>query len=193
MWMGICACLRLHICVCVTWGGFSLCVCTFYRCETYTSWGGRPKEEVAACSRTAIWSSCTKISVQYTMHRCFIILFHPVQLYVLISNYPCKEENNTYLSQCDAYTYPQHPSYPPNFASLCFVSHHSTSHQVCHLERFSETSGLGISLEARAGHHYLCSILPEGPVGQSGKIFTGDQILEVTEWYWSFQPVALIW
>ncbi|XP_028255519.1 multiple PDZ domain protein [Parambassis ranga] len=50
---------------------------------------------------------------------------------------------------------------------------------VCQLERFSETSGLGISLEARAGHHYLCSILPEGPVGQSGKIFTGDQILEV--------------
>lgn len=50
---------------------------------------------------------------------------------------------------------------------------------VCQLERFSETSGLGISLEARAGHHYLCSILPEGPVGQSDKIFTGDQMLEV--------------
>ncbi|XP_029356636.1 multiple PDZ domain protein [Echeneis naucrates] len=50
---------------------------------------------------------------------------------------------------------------------------------VCQLERFSETSGLGISLEARAGHHYLCSILPEGPVGQSGKILSGDQILEV--------------
>ncbi|XP_040002087.1 multiple PDZ domain protein isoform X2 [Xiphias gladius] len=50
---------------------------------------------------------------------------------------------------------------------------------VCQLERFSETSGLGISLEARAGHHYLCSILPEGPIGQSNKILTGDQILEV--------------
>ncbi|XP_055368173.1 multiple PDZ domain protein isoform X3 [Betta splendens] len=50
---------------------------------------------------------------------------------------------------------------------------------VCQLERFSETSGLGISLEARAGHHYLCSVLPEGPVGQSGQIFTGDQVLEV--------------
>ncbi|XP_077462273.1 multiple PDZ domain protein isoform X4 [Stigmatopora argus] len=50
---------------------------------------------------------------------------------------------------------------------------------VCQMERFSETSGLGISLEARAGHHYLCSVLPEGPIGQSGKIFTGDQILEV--------------
>lgn len=54
--------------------------------------------------------------------------------------------------------------------------------QVCQLERFSETSGLGISLEARAGHHYVCSILPEGPVGQSGKIFTNDQILEVIKW-----------
>ncbi|XP_037621120.1 multiple PDZ domain protein isoform X6 [Sebastes umbrosus] len=50
---------------------------------------------------------------------------------------------------------------------------------VCQLERFGETSGLGISLEARAGHHYLCSVLPEGPVGQNGKISTGDQILEV--------------
>uniref|UniRef100_A0A087YE24 Multiple PDZ domain crumbs cell polarity complex component n=1 Tax=Poecilia formosa TaxID=48698 RepID=A0A087YE24_POEFO len=50
---------------------------------------------------------------------------------------------------------------------------------VCQLERFSETSGLGISLEARAGHHYLCSILPEGPVGQCGKIFAGDEIMEV--------------
>ncbi|KAF1395159.1 hypothetical protein PFLUV_G00008650 [Perca fluviatilis] len=50
---------------------------------------------------------------------------------------------------------------------------------VCQVERFNETSGLGISLEARAGHHYLCSVLPEGPVGQSGKIFNGDQILEV--------------
>ncbi|XP_062333566.1 multiple PDZ domain protein [Osmerus eperlanus] len=50
---------------------------------------------------------------------------------------------------------------------------------VCQLERFSETSGLGISLEARAGHHYLCSVLPEGPVGQGGKIYTGDKILEV--------------
>ncbi|XP_034044568.1 multiple PDZ domain protein [Thalassophryne amazonica] len=50
---------------------------------------------------------------------------------------------------------------------------------VCQLERFSQTSGLGISLEARAGHHYLCSVLPEGPVGQCGKIFAGDQIMEV--------------
>ncbi|XP_036828353.1 multiple PDZ domain protein-like [Oncorhynchus mykiss] len=49
---------------------------------------------------------------------------------------------------------------------------------VCQLERFSETSGLGISMEARAGHHYLCSVLPEGPVGQSRKIHPGDQILE---------------
>ncbi|KAK5614067.1 hypothetical protein CRENBAI_011233 [Crenichthys baileyi] len=60
---------------------------------------------------------------------------------------------------------------------------HAVGHRyeviVCQLERFSETSGLGISLEARAGHHYLCSILPEGPIGQSSKIFTGDEILEV--------------
>ncbi|XP_034543586.1 multiple PDZ domain protein [Notolabrus celidotus] len=50
---------------------------------------------------------------------------------------------------------------------------------VSQMERFAETSGLGVSLEARAGHHYLCSVLPEGPVGQSGEIFAGDQMLEV--------------
>ncbi|CAL8289708.1 unnamed protein product [Arctogadus glacialis] len=50
---------------------------------------------------------------------------------------------------------------------------------VCQLQRFSASSGLGLSLEARAGHHYLCSVLPEGPVGQSGRVFTGDQILEL--------------
>ena len=50
---------------------------------------------------------------------------------------------------------------------------------MCQLQRFSSSSGLGLSLEARAGHHYLCSVLPEGPVGQSGRVFTGDQILEV--------------
>uniref|UniRef100_UPI001EAF0C67 multiple PDZ domain protein-like n=1 Tax=Oncorhynchus gorbuscha TaxID=8017 RepID=UPI001EAF0C67 len=54
----------------------------------------------------------------------------------------------------------------------------SFKRRVCQLERFSETSGLGISTEARAGHHYLCSVLPEGPVGQSRKIHPGDQILE---------------
>lgn len=64
------------------------------------------------------------------------------------------------------------PQFPNVFLSLAL--------QVCQLERFSETSGLGISLEARAGHHYLCSVLPEGPVGQSDKIFTGDEIMEVS-------------
>lgn len=82
--------------------------------------------------------------------------------------------------------------------TLCFSSciiHQSTFtllFEVCQLERFSETSGLGISLEARAGHHYLCSVLSEGPVGQSGKIFTGDQILEVTSRYRSSQPIVLL-
>lgn len=77
---------------------------------------------------------------------------------------------------------------PPYITHPCRVSFTSPAatlicgsllFQVCHLERFGETSGLGISLEARAGHHYLCSILPEGPVGQCGKIFIGDEILEV--------------
>ncbi|XP_036406682.1 multiple PDZ domain protein-like isoform X3 [Megalops cyprinoides] len=50
---------------------------------------------------------------------------------------------------------------------------------VAQVEKFSESSGLGISLEASAGHHYIRSVLPEGPVGRSGKLFSGDELLEV--------------
>ncbi|XP_053475090.1 multiple PDZ domain protein isoform X1 [Ictalurus furcatus] len=50
---------------------------------------------------------------------------------------------------------------------------------VVQVEKFSESSGLGISLEASAGHHYICSVLPEGPVGRSGKLYSGDELLEV--------------
>ncbi|XP_060720252.1 multiple PDZ domain protein isoform X7 [Tachysurus vachellii] len=50
---------------------------------------------------------------------------------------------------------------------------------VVQVEKFSENSGLGISLEANSGHHYICSVLPEGPVGRSGKLYSGDELLEV--------------
>uniref|UniRef100_A0A7N8WY35 Multiple PDZ domain crumbs cell polarity complex component n=1 Tax=Mastacembelus armatus TaxID=205130 RepID=A0A7N8WY35_9TELE len=51
---------------------------------------------------------------------------------------------------------------------------------VAQVEKFSESSGLGISLEANNGHHYIRSVLPEGPVGQCGKLFSGDELLEVS-------------
>ncbi|KAI7810552.1 putative multiple PDZ domain protein [Triplophysa rosa] len=50
---------------------------------------------------------------------------------------------------------------------------------VVQVEKFSESSGLGVSLDSKEGHHYICSILPEGPVGQSGIIRPGDELLEV--------------
>ncbi|NXF91456.1 MPDZ protein, partial [Eubucco bourcierii] len=49
------------------------------------------------------------------------------------------------------------------------------------VNKFSESSGLGISLEASAGHHFIRSVLPEGPVGQSGRLFSGDELLEVND------------
>ncbi|XP_063770117.1 multiple PDZ domain protein isoform X4 [Pseudophryne corroboree] len=52
---------------------------------------------------------------------------------------------------------------------------------VAQVNKFSESSGLGISLEASGGHHFLRSILPEGPVGRSGKLYGGDELLEVNE------------
>lgn len=48
------------------------------------------------------------------------------------------------------------------------------------MEKFTENSGLGISLEANSGHHYIRSVLPEGPVGRCGKLFSGDELLEVS-------------
>ncbi|XP_038660263.1 multiple PDZ domain protein isoform X11 [Scyliorhinus canicula] len=50
---------------------------------------------------------------------------------------------------------------------------------VTQVTKFSESSGLGISLEATIGHHYIRSILPEGPVGRNGKLYSGDELLEV--------------
>ncbi|XP_076875045.1 multiple PDZ domain protein isoform X3 [Brachyhypopomus gauderio] len=50
---------------------------------------------------------------------------------------------------------------------------------VVQVERFSENSGLGISLEVADTHHYIRSVLPDGPVGTSGKLYSGDELLEV--------------
>ncbi|XP_015239572.1 PREDICTED: multiple PDZ domain protein isoform X5 [Cyprinodon variegatus] len=50
---------------------------------------------------------------------------------------------------------------------------------VAQVEKFTESSGLGISLEASGGHHYIRSVLPEGPVGRCAKLFSGDELLEV--------------
>ncbi|XP_064881539.1 multiple PDZ domain protein-like isoform X5 [Oncorhynchus nerka] len=50
---------------------------------------------------------------------------------------------------------------------------------VAQVEKFSESSGLGISLDANSGHHYIRSVLPEGPVGRCGKLYSGDELLEV--------------
>ncbi|XP_053555962.1 multiple PDZ domain protein [Bombina bombina] len=52
---------------------------------------------------------------------------------------------------------------------------------VAQVDKFRESSGLGISLEASGSHHFLRSILPEGPVGRSGKLYSGDELLEVNE------------
>lgn len=52
----------------------------------------------------------------------------------------------------------------------------------------TKLKGLGISLEGTVDvekgvelrpHHYIRSILPEGPVGQNGKLCSGDELLEV--------------
>ncbi|CAL8327359.1 unnamed protein product [Lota lota] len=50
---------------------------------------------------------------------------------------------------------------------------------VAQVEKYSESSGLGVSLEASGGHHYVRSVLPEGPLGRCGKLFSGDELLEV--------------
>lgn len=61
--------------------------------------------------------------------------------------------------------------------------------QVAQLSKFREGGGLGISLEGTVDvedgkevrpHHYIRSILPDGPVGVNGKLQGGDELLEVS-------------
>lgn len=57
---------------------------------------------------------------------------------------------------------------------------------VAQIRKFAASSGLGISLEGTVDvegglevrpHHYIRSILPEGPVGQNGLLQSGDELL----------------
>ncbi|XP_013421811.1 multiple PDZ domain protein isoform X4 [Lingula anatina] len=59
---------------------------------------------------------------------------------------------------------------------------------VAQLSKFREGGGLGISLEGTVDvenghevrpHHFIRSILPDGPVGANGKLESGDELLEV--------------
>lgn len=59
---------------------------------------------------------------------------------------------------------------------------------VAQIKKFGASSGLGISLEGTVDvedgrevrpHHYIRSVLPEGPVGQNGLLKSGDELLEV--------------
>uniref|UniRef100_A0A8D8SWY8 Patj homolog n=1 Tax=Cacopsylla melanoneura TaxID=428564 RepID=A0A8D8SWY8_9HEMI len=61
---------------------------------------------------------------------------------------------------------------------------------VAQISKSGEQGGLGISLEGTVDvedgievrpHHYIRSILPEGPVGRNGRLQSGDELLEVNE------------
>ena len=56
--------------------------------------------------------------------------------------------------------------------------------------KFKEGGGLGISLEGTVDvedgvevhpHHYIRSVLPEGPVGLTGRLQAGDELLQVND------------
>lgn len=56
------------------------------------------------------------------------------------------------------------------------------------MKKFERGGGLGISLEGTVDvedgrevrpHHYIRSILPDGPVGKDGRLRSGDELLEV--------------
>ncbi len=59
---------------------------------------------------------------------------------------------------------------------------------VAQLNKFKQSGGLGISLEGTVEkvdgeeqnpHHYIRSVLPNGPVGKNGRLRSGDELLEV--------------
>lgn len=67
---------------------------------------------------------------------------------------------------------------------------------VAQIKKFAAASGLGISLEGTVDveggrevrpHHYIRSILPEGPVGQNALLCSGDELLGTCYWFFSFQ------
>lgn len=56
------------------------------------------------------------------------------------------------------------------------------------ISKFRETGGLGISLEGTVDvedgkevrpHHYIRSVLKDGPVGMNERLRSGDELLEV--------------
>uniref|UniRef100_A0A8C5NF65 Multiple PDZ domain crumbs cell polarity complex component n=1 Tax=Gouania willdenowi TaxID=441366 RepID=A0A8C5NF65_GOUWI len=51
------------------------------------------------------------------------------------------------------------------------------AHTETHKDQMVRLSTYG--LEANSGHHYIRSVLPEGPVGRCGKLFSGDELVEV--------------
>ncbi len=60
--------------------------------------------------------------------------------------------------------------------------------QVAQLSKFREGGGLGISLEGTVDvengqevrpHHYIRSVLSDGPVGMNGRLQSSDELLEV--------------
>lgn len=60
---------------------------------------------------------------------------------------------------------------------------------VSQLSKAKEGGGLGISLEGTVDvedgrevrpHHYIRSILPDGPVGRADTLVSGDELLEVS-------------
>lgn len=71
---------------------------------------------------------------------------------------------------------------------FCLCTYIAKLLQVAQLSKFREGGGLGISLEGTVDvedgkevrpHHYIRSILPDGPVGVNGKLQSVDELLEV--------------
>ena len=65
---------------------------------------------------------------------------------------------------------------------------HQVDIVVAQMSKFKPSGGLGISLEGTVEkidgaeqnpHHYIRSVLPNGPVGQNGRLQSGDELLEV--------------
>ena len=61
---------------------------------------------------------------------------------------------------------------------------------VAQLSKFKEGGGLGISLEGTVDvedgvevrpHHYIRSVLSDGPVGTNGRLKSADELLEVSK------------
>ncbi|KAG0711905.1 Patj [Chionoecetes opilio] len=121
---------------------------------------------------------------------CLILAINPALFYTFINIMRCATSSIVAVSgyRASLPTPPPMCLYHPPSPHSHLISLHYPPALVAQLSKFEEGGGLGISLEGTVDveggrevrpHHYIRSILPDGPVGKNCRLCSGDELLEV--------------